>query len=124
MSLRSFLALSLAAALLGGSPANTGAADRDGGDIIDKGTPKAGQVFADMPGRRYGLLVGVNDYTFFSDLTFCDDDIASLSKTLERTGFDPRDVTVLRDGLKDHHLLPYRNNIVTQLTNLLESVQP
>jgi uncharacterized caspase-like protein len=126
---RSLLPLTLAAALLGmglpGAGPTARAADREIGDIVDKGTPKPvdAQSLADVPGRRYALLVGVNDYTFFSDLTFCDDDIAALSRTLEKTGFDPRDLTVLRDGLKDHHLLPYRNNIVTQLSNLLASVQ-
>jgi len=125
MTVRSLLRLTLAAALLGASANNAQAADRDICDIIDKGTPKTAdaQSLDDAPGRRYALLIGVNDYTFFSDLTFCDDDIANLSKTLESTGFDPRDLTVLRDGLSDHHLLPYRNNIVTQLTNLLASVQ-
>src|SRR5688572_5667707 len=105
MRLRSIFTLLLAAALPAAAT-NLRAADDEIGDIVDKGTPSAAQSTVDMPGRRYALLIGVNDYTFFSDLTFCDDDIATLSQTLEQTGFDPRDLTVLRDGLKDHHLLP------------------
>lgn len=86
-------------------------------DIIEKGAA------TELEGRRYALLVGVNDYSFFSPLTFCDNDIANLSKTLGHNGFDQRDIVVLRDGLKDRHLLPNRNNIVTQLKLLLESVE-
>lgn len=86
-------------------------------DIIDKG------VQSDLQGRRYALLVGVNDYSYFSPLTFCDNDIANLSKTFSANGFDSRDIVVLRDGLKDRHLLPNKSNIVTQLTLLLESVE-
>jgi uncharacterized caspase-like protein len=104
-------------------------------DIIERTPPKTARVAEeklkpaavgqfDLPGRRYALLVGVNDYTYFSDLTYCDDDINNLGRVLQRSGFDPRDTIVLRDGLTDRHLLPFRNNILTQFKNQLDSVQP
>lgn len=102
-------------------------------DIIERTPPKTARVAEeklkpgtqfDLPGRRYALLVGVNDYTYFSDLTYCDDDINNLGRVLQRSGFDSRDSIVLRDGLTDRHLLPFRNNILTQFKNLLDSVQP
>jgi len=102
---------------------NVGRAVED--DIVIKKQPTAGSAIdlSSIPGRRYALLVGVNDYTYFSDLTFCNADINNLSQALQQSGFDARDLTVLRDGLPDHHLLPYRNNILTQVKNLLESVR-
>lgn len=107
-------------------------------DIIEREPPKSARVAEEklkpatsvtagqfeLPGRRYALLVGVNDYTYFSDLTYCDDDINNLGRVLKGSGFDSRDTIVLRDGLTDHHLLPFRNNILTQFKNLLDSVQP
>jgi len=109
----SLIVFAFAACVSGFAASFAGAAE----DIVDKG------VQSDLQGRRYALLVGVNDYSYFSPLTFCDNDIANLSKTLGGNGFDARDIVVLRDGLKDRHLLPNRNNIVTQLKLLLESVE-
>jgi len=111
--LSAVLSFAMAACLTSFTASFAGAAE----DIVDKG------VQSDLAGRRYALLVGVNDYSYFSPLTFCDNDIANLSKTLGHNGFDSRDIVVLRDGLKDRHLLPNKSNIVTQLKLLLESVE-
>lgn len=111
--LSAVLSFAMATCLVGFTASFAGAAE----DIIEKG------VQSDLTGRRYAMLVGVNDYSYFSPLTFCDNDIANLSKTLSHNGFDARDIVVLRDGLKDRHLLPNKNNIVTQLKLLLESVE-
>ena len=100
-------------------------------DIVTKGRAAASGVASsgasssgsELPGRRYGLLIGVNDYDFFSDLAFADADISTLATTLLESGFDARDVTVLRDGLQNRLSLPHRNNILLQLKNLLETVQ-
>ncbi|MCE9606399.1 MAG: caspase family protein [Planctomycetia bacterium] len=121
--MRNFVRFVMCVGLMVSAGAQIGSAAEE--DIIIK-KPAAKKVPLDLdavPGRRYGLLVGVNDYTYFSDLAYCNDDIGSLSDALQKSGFDARDLTVLRDGLTDHHLLPFRNNILTQLKNLLESVR-
>ena len=93
-------------------------------DIVTKGRPAGAATSAlELPGRRYALLIGVNDYVFFSDLAFADADIGALAATLLESGFEPDNVTVLRDGLQTGQSLPHRNNILLQLKNRLETLR-
>lgn len=73
-----------------------------------------------LPQRKYALLIGINEYSRFSDLTYCDDDVAKLSKVLNDGGFDK--LIVLRDGAEGTALQPSRNNIVNHIETLLEIV--
>ena len=88
-------------------------------------TPTAAdaQDIVEKAGRKYALLIGVNDYDFFSDLTFAEADIAALNETLVGAGFDARDVTVLRAGLKEADWIPHRSNISLQMKLILESAR-
>lgn len=79
-----------------------------------------GQTRAALPARKYALLIGVDDYNSFSDLNFCASDITKLSEVLPGIGFD--DLTVIRDGAKQNNLLPFRNNILQQMTTLFDTV--
>ena len=86
--------------------------------------PAAGaQDVVERSGRKYALLIAVNDYDFFSDLTFAEADISGLHQTLLGAGFDARDITVLRGGLKEADALPHRSNIALQLQLLLQSAR-
>ncbi|MCH8047698.1 MAG: SUMF1/EgtB/PvdO family nonheme iron enzyme [Planctomycetes bacterium] len=66
---------------------------------------------------RYAVLVGVNDYEKFSDLTYCKADVTALRDQLVKIGFDRRDIAVLTDGAK---MRPSRRNILEQLDATLK----
>ncbi|MCA9175565.1 MAG: caspase family protein [Planctomycetales bacterium] len=80
---------------------------------------------ADTPpaGKSYALLIGVNDYTYLSDLQFCGNDMQALREAFLKTGFEPSNVTLIHGEAIRKELLPFRNNIVEQLKLMLGGVK-
>jgi tetratricopeptide (TPR) repeat protein len=80
---------------------------------------------ADQPqGRRWALLVGVNDYANLEDLRYCAADMRDLEKHLVDAGFDKEQVFVVHSGHADSKYQPFRSNIEKQLDMVLGFVEP
>lgn len=77
---------------------------------------------AEPVGRRWALLIGVEEYVNMEALKFCAADMQALAKELEACGFEKARITLLTDsaGLK---LKPLKNNIDRQLEMLVQLVQ-
>lgn len=76
-----------------------------------------------LPPQKWALLVGVDDYTHFRDLEYCQADVEGLRKSLVDVGFPKDNVTLLTDGAEQQHHLPFKNNIERQLQLLLATVR-
>ncbi|MEQ8791687.1 MAG: caspase family protein [Pirellulaceae bacterium] len=76
-----------------------------------------------VTGKRYALLISVNDYNYLSDLRYCDNDMVSLRDALVHSGFEDNNVTLLHGGSARQELLPFRNNILEQLKVMLGGVK-
>lgn len=73
---------------------------------------------ATAEGRRWALLIGINDYALLNDLQFAKNDALSLKEQLVKFGFDEERVYVMTDDSEARYR-PYRNTIERQLNNLL-----
>ena len=77
-------------------------------------------VQAAQPQQRWALLIGIDDYTHAKDLKYCVADQQALKDSLVRSGFDERQVTLLRDKASDAKYLPFKSNIEKQITLLCD----
>ena len=100
-------------------------ADRDfllRGDRGGRGVEgvQAGRGMATEPvqGRKWAVLVGVDDYAEISDLRFCAGDARALAKSLQAAGFEERNISLLCDG-QPVAALPTKTNIERELEGVL-----
>ncbi len=87
----------------------------------------AGQ--ATLAADNYALLVGVTKYGSSSGLrtlTYTAGDVEEPSGTLQKAGFQARNVTLMtqKRGGEDPRFLPTKSNVVNELRNLLKIVDP
>ncbi|MDA1018482.1 MAG: SUMF1/EgtB/PvdO family nonheme iron enzyme, partial [Planctomycetota bacterium] len=78
---------------------------------------------------NYALLVGVTKYGSDSGLrtlTYTAGDVEELSGTLQKSGFQARNVTLMtqKRGVEDPRFLPTKSNTLNELRNLLKIVDP
>ena len=69
--------------------------------------------------QKWALLIGVNDYSYVTDLKFCGNDIVALQKQLLAVGFPKDHVTLMHEGAKDRRYQPFKSNIEVELELLL-----
>jgi len=81
-------------------------------------------VTASAAPQKWAVLIGVDDYVTFTDLSYCSKDVDALAKTLQRAGFSEDNIYALtnepatRNGMR-----PSRRNIETKLKLVLELVK-
>ncbi len=75
-------------------------------------------------GNRYALLVGVKQYdpTELNNLQYAEDDVVSLAKVLEESGYRKENIMLMTqvDGAKNARALPLASNIQTELELILK----
>lgn len=91
--------------------------------FIQMGTCPVRADETQLPPQKWALLVGVDDYTHFRDLEYCQADVMGLKSKLVDVGFSADNVTLLTDGAEQQHHLPFKNNIERQLQLLLATVR-
>ena len=69
--------------------------------------------------QKWALLIGVNDYSYVTDLKFCGNDIVALQKQLLAVGFPQDHVTLMHEGAQERRYQPYKSNIEVELGLLL-----
>ena len=69
--------------------------------------------------QKWALLIGVNDYSYVTDLKFCGNDIVALQKQLLAVGFPKDHVTLMHEGAQERRYQPYKSNIEYELELLL-----
>ena len=81
-----------------------------------------------MAARRQAILIGVSTYPYLKgrDLKGPRNDVRLMFDTLRRKGFDPRDITVLADGVPDalHPIDPTRANILAAIDRVIATLNP
>ena len=77
-----------------------------------------GQNFA---GRRWALLIGVDQYKRLTKLQYCGDDMRALGQRLVDSGFHKDRVVVLQDQAKGVDFQPLKLNIEEQIKLILGS---
>ncbi len=82
----------------------------------------AGATAADMPTRRWALLIGIDQYRYAKPLSFCGADQRAFAAQLVESGFEPERVILLHDQAKEDHLRPMKANIEKQLDLVLNTL--
>ncbi len=66
-------------------------------------------------GRRWAVLVGVNQYDDYDALRLAVEDVTAVRNQLLKSGYDQRRVHLLTDEATEARALPTRNNLLTAL---------
>lgn len=66
-------------------------------------------------GRRWAVLVGVNQYDDYGALTLAVEDVTAVRDQLLKSGYDSQRVQLLTDGATENSALPTRNNVLAAL---------
>jgi hypothetical protein len=74
-----------------------------------------------IPGRRWALLAGVNQYDDYSPLQVCVKDVEAISQRLIGAGYDPDHLRLLTDN---EERLPTREEIITALQSWADLTGP
>ncbi|MBU6172624.1 MAG: SUMF1/EgtB/PvdO family nonheme iron enzyme [Planctomycetes bacterium] len=82
---------------------------------------QAGSAFA-AESRRWALLIGVNEYSALSGLTYAGKDMQALAEQLQSSGFDSSRVVLIHDQATDVKYRPLRANIKRELELILRRV--
>lgn len=96
------------------APKSVGADDEGGKNITRM----------EMGPRKWALLIGVNNYTKVSKLTYCCADIQGLAKHLVEAGFPGDHVFLIEDNAADMKYKPFKNNIEQQLDLVASLTRP
>lgn len=111
------------AAAAPGVQAASGGAGADGTRALGPHQePKAPSAPA-MPGTRYALLIGIDDYTHCSKLRYCGADMQALCSQLTRGGFRRDHIFLLHDNATETALRPEKINIEEEINLVLSMVQ-
>ncbi|QGJ69316.1 Hypothetical protein PBC10988_9890 [Planctomycetales bacterium 10988] len=79
----------------------------------------AGWASAQEEGKQYALLIGIDDYTYISDLSFCVADIKGLQQQLLQCGFADERVYLMHDQAVDRKRQPSKDTIERTLKVIL-----
>lgn len=86
--------------------------------------PVGSSAQAGAAGKRWAVLIGVEDYQSANDLPYVKNDVTRLAETLEiHGGMSRGSQCALVDGAKPSEL-PTRENLMTQVPKWLEKCQP
>ena len=91
-----------------------------GGETPAPATPAAPAT----PGNRWGLLIGIDDYTHLGKLSFCGADMRELEHRLCHGGFPAEHIYRLDDHARDTAKRPTKSSIENELQLVLSNVQP
>ena len=79
-------------------------------------------VVVPTEGRKWALLIGINDYAEIKDLDYCMADVQTLKDRLISVGFPDQNVFTLSDGASPAKYLPSKVNIERELAGVLSLV--
>lgn len=91
------------------------------------GEPKAAEQPSgpskSLPGRRWALLIGVDQYKRLVPLDYCGNDVRALGQRLTAAGFEPDRVVVLHNKADSLDFQPLKANIEEQIKLVLGSAK-
>ncbi len=93
---------------------NTGAPQGDLAQADDKSS---------TAGKRWAILIGVDDYVELKDLNYCGADQKALHARLQAAGFPADHLFLLHDSAAENRFKPFKANIEKQLKLLLSLVE-
>jgi len=74
-------------------------------------------------GKRWAILIGVDDYVELQDLHYCGADQKALHSRLQSAGFPEDHLFLLHDSAAENRFKPFKANIEKQLKLLLSLVE-
>ncbi|MDZ4853203.1 MAG: caspase family protein, partial [Pirellulaceae bacterium] len=71
---------------------------------------------ADGKAEKWAVLIGIDDYAHAKKLKYAVADQQALNDELIKSGFDKRQVTLLRDKAESTQFLPFKSNVEKQIS--------